>query len=383
MKFPIGVQSFKKLINNGFVYVDKTDLVYSLVDEGAVYFLGRPRRFGKSLLVSTLESYFLGEKELFAGLKIESLEKAWTKYPVFHIDFGNGDSFSEKNALRNSVEEYVSTWEKMYNVEPNVKLGLGRRFSKVLKAAHEQTKQPCVVLVDEYDKPLLDVIGLPDMVERNNVKVSLEEYNREFLRAFYSSLKAADEDLRFVFLTGITKFPQVSIFSGLNQLIDISMESQYEAICGITDEEVETYFHKQIEDMAKGCGCSYQEMRESLRKQYDGYHFSRKMADVYNPFSLLNALRKNELGDYWFSTGTPSLLDRMLAAGSHDIDKLIENIYTSDQFREYRADNQQLLPLIYQSGYLTIKEFFPTTSSFRLDYPNNEVKQAANKLFAQ
>ena len=220
MKFPIGIQSFERIISEGYAYVDKTDMLYSLVTDGAIYFLSRPRRFGKSLLVSTLKNYFLGRKELFKGLKIESLEKDWNVHPVFHLDF-NSDSFTNSGTLENTLESYVSGWEKQYNVTPNRELSTGRRFASVIRAAHAQTGRRCVVLIDEYDKPLLDVMNLPDTVERNNAMVSLEDYNREILKSFYSTFKLADSDLQFVFLTGVTKFSQLSVFSGFNQPNDI------------------------------------------------------------------------------------------------------------------------------------------------------------------
>ncbi len=373
MKFPIGIQSFEQIIADGYVYVDKTDLVYSLATEGKVYFLSRPRRFGKSLLVSTLKNYFLGRKELFKGLKIDTLEKEWKTYPVFHIDF-NSDVFAKTETLENTLELYVSNWEMQYNVAANKKLSFGRRFAKVLNVAHEQTGLRCVVLIDEYDKPLLDVMetGLKTVVDGN--EMSLEQYNREILKGFYSTFKLADSDLQFVFLTGVTKFSQLSVFSGFNQPSDISMVPQYEAICGITDEEIDAYFCESIRKMAETAGCSYEDEREALRRQYDGYHFSRHLKGVYNPFSLLNALRFEMIENYWFRTGTPSYLVRLLDGFGDKLNELIGNYYAQSQFEDYRADTQQPLPMIYQSGYLTIKEYDSSMRTFKLDFPNDEVK---------
>ena len=373
MKFPIGIQSFERIISEGYAYVDKTDMLYSLVTDGAIYFLSRPRRFGKSLLVSTLKNYFLGRKELFKGLKIESLEKDWNVHPVFHLDF-NSDSFTNSGTLENTLESYVSGWEKQYNVTPNRELSTGRRFASVIRAAHAQTGRRCVVLIDEYDKPLLDVMNLPDTVERNNAMVSLEDYNREILKSFYSTFKLADSDLQFVFLTGVTKFSQLSVFSGFNQPNDISMAPQYDTICGMTDEEIDSYFREPIGRMAEMSGCTYGEQRDLLRRQYDGYHFSGRLKGVYNPFSLLNALRNMVVDDYWFRTGTPSYLVRLLNGFGDKLNELVGKYYAQSQFEDYRADIQQPLPMIYQSGYLTIKEFDREMRTFKLDFPNDEVK---------
>ncbi len=373
MKFPIGIQSFEKIRSEGYEYVDKTDMVYSLATEGSIYFLSRPRRFGKSLLVSTLKNYFLGRKELFKGLKIYTLEKEWKTYPVFHIDF-NSDVFAKSETLENTLELYVSNWEVQYNVSANKKLSFGRRFAKVLNVAHEQTGLRCVVLIDEYDKPLLDVMetGLKTVVDGN--EMSLEQYNREILKGFYSTFKLADSDLQFVFLTGVTKFSQLSVFSGFNQPNDISMAPQYETICGMTDEEIDSYFREPIGRMAEMSGCAYDEERDLLRRQYDGYHFSGRMRGVYNPFSLLNALRNMVVDDYWFRTGTPSYLVRLLNGFGDKLNELVGKYYAQSQFEDYRADIQQPLPMIYQSGYLTIKEFDREMRTFKLDFPNDEVK---------
>ena len=380
MKFPIGIQTFEEVIGEGYVYVDKTDMVYSLATEGKIYFLGRPRRFGKSLLLSTLESYFLGKRELFKGLKIDSLEKEWKTYPVFHMDF-NGLDYTDSNTLHKKLNTFFSDYEAVYGTDER-DMTIGDRFAKLLHRAHEKTGQKCVVLIDEYDKPMLDVMETKRTVSIDGDAMSLEEYNREILRAFYSTFKVADRDLKFVFLTGITKFSQVSIFSGLNQLTDISMEPQFETICGITNDEIETYFHEEIAKMADANGCAYDMMRKALRAQYDGYHFSKNMADIYNPFSLLNALRVKDIGDYWFATGTPTVLDRMLSNSDLDIDEIIAGSYSRDQFMDYRANSLQLLPLFYQSGYLTIKEFDPNLRTFKLDFPNNEVKNGLVTMVA-
>ena len=381
MKYPIGIQTFGRIIEDGYVYVDKTDLVYSLVTEGKVYFLSRPRRFGKSLLISTLESYFLGKKELFNGLKMEQLEKDWKAYPVIHIDF-NGDDFSRRDALEGALNSIVTKLERQYHVEAIQGVSLGRRFQDVIAEIHRQTGMRVVVLVDEYDKPLLDVMETPYKVNYQGVEITLEQYNRDTLKSFYSSFKAADEHLQFVFLTGVTKFSQVSVFSGFNQPKDLTMSTRYETLCGISEEELETYFSQQIEDMAEENDCSAEEMRQLLKKQYDGYHFSKKMTGVYNPFSLLNAFQDGELRNYWFKTGTPTYLIKLLDKSDEDIYQLTGKYYTEEDFSDYRADIERPLPMIYQSGYLTIKEYDRRTRTFKLDIPNNEVRQGFISLLA-
>ena len=264
MKYPIGIQSFDQLIEDGYVYVDKTDMVYSLATEGKIYFLIRQRRFGKSLLVSTLKNYFLGRKELFKGLKIEALEKDWKVYPVFHMDFNGGD-FTRKGSLEAIIDDYITMWEQLYGVSGvNRNVGLGIRFRHVLAKAKEIAGRRAVVLIDEYDKPILDVLD----VDKN-----LEEEHRNILKGFYSVFKNADEYLQFVFLTGVTKFSQVSVFSGFNQPFDISMHGKYETLCGISQEELDATFREPMEAMAKVYRCSYDEMRAMLKAQYDSYHF--------------------------------------------------------------------------------------------------------------
>ncbi len=380
MKYPIGIQSFDKIINGDYVYVDKTDLVYSLVKEGTIYFLGRPRRFGKSLLVSTLEHYFLGHKELFKGLKIDSLEKDWLEYPVFHVDF-NGTDFTLTGKLEEILEGTVRQWEKIYGKSEDFQ-DIGKRFTYVLKRAHERTGRCCVVLVDEYDKPLLDVLDTGRKVDVDGQEYLLEDWNRRTLRAFYSVFKAADADLQFVLLTGVTKFPQVSVFSGFNQPNDISMDRRYDTLCGITQEELEHYFAEPIATMAAERGIPVEEMKALLKRQYDGYHFSKRLTDVYNPFSLLNAFDKQDIGNYWFSTGTPTYLLRLLSHSDKNMDELAGEYYKSNVFMDYKATVEKPLPMIYQSGYLTIKGYDWDFDTFLLDFPNEEVKGGFISLLA-
>ncbi|MDY3068980.1 MAG: AAA family ATPase, partial [Parabacteroides sp.] len=373
MKYPIGIQSFDRLIEDGFVYVDKTDMVYSLVKEGTIYFLSRPRRFGKSLLVSTLKNYFLGRKDLFKGLKIDSLEKEWKVYPVFHMDF-NGGNFTCKGALNAMIDDYISGWEKLYDISGvDKEVGLGVRFRHVLSKAHEVSGRRAVVLVDEYDKPILDVL---------DVDKDLEEEHRNILKGFYSVFKSADEHLQFVFLTGVTKFSQVSVFSGFNQPKDISMHGKYETLCGISQVELEASFRESIDEMREFYRCSYEEMMSMLKSQYDGYHFSDKMTDVYNPFSLLNAFDAQRISDYWFKSGTPTYLIRLLSHTNENMNEITGKYYAPKEFIDYKADVEQPLPMIYQSGYLTIKDFDIRRNLFLLDFPNNEVKDGFLSLVA-
>ncbi len=382
MKYPIGIQTFEQIRNSGFVYVDKTDLIYRLVTEGKIYFLSRPRRFGKSLLLSTLKCYFEGRKELFKGLKIDALETEWKQYPVFHIDF-NGTDYSVGTALDEVINGYVRSWESVYGSNPFSR-DLGDRFAYVLHAAHEKTGQPCVVLVDEYDKPMLDVLdtGLKTRVEENEMLV--EEKNRNTLKSFYSVFKKADADLRFVLLTGVTKFSQVSVFSGFNQPNDISMAGDYEALCGITKEELTTIFAEPIQNMAAAYQVSNNEMVDMLQQQYDGYHFSSRMTDIFNPFSLLNAFNNKTLDSYWFRSGTPTYLIRLLRHTNENLNEITGKYYSPQQFIDYKADVERPLPMIYQSGYLTIKgvKLIGMRYAYKLDFPNAEVAEGFLTLVA-
>ena len=380
MKYPIGIQSFERMREDGFVYVDKTALIYDLVQNGSIYFLSRPRRFGKSLLVSVLENYFHGRRELFEGLEMERLEKEWKRYPVFHVDF-NADRFQTIGTLEQTLEGYLAKWEAQYGVTQKA-YGFGRRFAAVLEAAHEQTGLRAVVLVDEYDKPILDVMDSGFSVDFQGQQMSLEEYNRETLRAFYSTFKLADPHLKFVLLTGVTKFSQVSVFSGFNQPNDISMNPKYDALCGITEQELVDQFREPLQSMAAVYKCSVDEMLALLKKHYNGYHFSEAMLGVINPFSLLNALSAQRIRDYWFSTGTPSYLIRLLRHFNENMDELTSRYYEPQEFVDYKADVERPLPMIYQSGYLTIKDYDPDMQLFRLDYPNDEVKRGFVTLLA-
>ena len=380
MKYPIGIQDFEKIISDGYVYVDKTALIHRLVTEGSIYFLSRPRRFGKSLLVSTLKYYFQGKKELFKGLAIDELEKEWAEYPVFHLSFG-GENFLLSDSLEKKIEDALGGWEALYGTDPN-KTSLGNRFAHVLKAAHQKYGRRSVVLIDEYDKPLLDVLDTGYTIQANGKERLLEEHNRNLLRGLYSVFKEADEDLQFVLLTGVTKFSQVSVFSGFNQPADISMDRKYEALCGITEEELYDVFSTPITEMAEEYHCTVDEMKERLKKQYDGYHFGRRLTDIYNPFSILNAFSQMQISDYWFSTGTPTYLIRLLNHTKENLNELTGKYYDPSQFVDYKADVEKPLPMIYQSGYLTVKDCKLERNTFLLDFPNNEVKKGFVTLVA-
>ena len=373
MKYPIGIQSFDKIREGGYVYVDKTALVHRLANEGSVYFLSRPRRFGKSLLLSTLKAYFLGQKDLFKGLAIESLEQEWAEHPVFHISFGTG-RFQNSDELEKTLLDFIGSMEDLYGRKPNAST-LSNRFKSVIEAAHEKTGRRVVVLIDEYDKPILDVLDSGETVQTSpgNSK-RLEDHNREILKGFYGVFKDADPHLRFVFLTGVTKFSQVSVFSGFNQPKDISLDARYEAICGITTDELLEVFDTPIRELAEHLQLPFDETVEKLKERYDGYHFSERMTDVFNPFSILNCLDSMKMADYWFASGTPTYLVRLLGHCEENINELVGKYYEAQMFVDYKADVERPLPMIYQSGYLTIKDYNPRRNTYLLDFPNAEVR---------
>lgn len=362
-KMPIGIQSFEDLRRNNYVYVDKTEIMYRLVTMGKPYFLSRPRRFGKSLLISTLEAYFLGKKELFEGLAIEKLEQDWLTYPVLHLDL-NAEKYDTPEALALMLELHLTRWEDIYGRREG-ETTLSGRFANVIRNARQQTGRQVVVLIDEYDKPLLQALGNDTL---------LNEY-RSTLKAFYGVLKSADPFLKFVFLTGVTKFAQVSVFSDLNQLSDISMVSQYIQLCGITLEELTHNFQPEIKYLAETNGYTYEEALDKLALMYDGYHFNENSVGIFNPFSVLNALAYRRLDYFWFQTGTPTFLVEILKKSEYDLRKLIDGLETqASAFTEYRVDANNPVPLIYQSGYLTIKEYDREFQLYKLEFPNEEVR---------
>ena len=366
-KLPIGIQSFEKIRQDGYVYVDKTRYIFQLVHSGMPFFLSRPRRFGKSLLLSTLKAYWEGRKELFQGLAIERLEQdhpeAWKAYPVFHFDF-NGQNYQEKGALEDILDAHLQRWEAEDQLSGEGK-SLGQRFQNVLREVSGKTGLRCVVLVDEYDKSLLDVMDQPE----------LQEHNRAVFKGFFSVLKAMDEYLQFVFITGVTKFEKVSLFSDLNQLRDISQTEEYAGICGITETELEASFAPETEALAKKHKLTNDQCREQLQKTYDGYFFHPAGPGVYNPFSLLNTFADQDFGSYWFATGTPTFLIKRIHQTGFDVRKFTDHtLYATEaMLSDYRADHRDLIPLLYQTGYLTIKDYDPKKRRYTLGFPNEEV----------
>jgi len=360
-KLPIGIQDFEKLRRENCLYVDKTQFVYQLSQTVYPYFLGRPRRFGKSLFLSTLKAYFEGKKELFEGLKIAELEKDWTKYPVIYIDFNVGLFINVENVserIKEMMDELKVLWS--LNKESG---SIPSLFQKIIRAAHEQTGKPVVVLIDEYDKPLINTM---DNKEENE-KIKL------ILKSFYGVLKSADAYLRFVFLTGVTKFSQVSVFSDLNHLTDISLDKRFAEICGISEKELLQNFQPEIQALAEANNLTNDEAFAKLKKFYDGYHFAKVSADIYNPFSVLNTFNSLDFAYYWFKTGTPTFLVNALRNQNFDIRKFDNDILIDEPLiMDYRVENQNLVPLLYQTGYLTIKSY--EDNLYILGFPNEEVK---------
>ena len=362
-KLPIGIQTFEDIRRDEYLYVDKTKFVWRAASTGKPYFLSRPRRFGKSLLLSTFEAYFEGKRELFKGLAIEGLEKEWIKYPVLHLDL-NAEKYDETEGLTSILSNYLTQWEQIYGEGEDEKT-LSSRFAGVIRRASGKTGRKVVVLIDEYDKPLLQALCNENL---------LKEY-RDTLKAFYGVLKSSDRYLRFVFLTGVTKFAQVSVFSDLNQLQDISMWYDYATVCGITKEELEVTFKQELELLGKVNDMTYEETVDKMACLYDGYHFHPSGEGVFNPFSVLNALKAKEFSDYWFQTGTPTFLVELLKDSDYDLRTLSDGVEAaSTAFTEYRADSDNPIPLIYQSGYLTIKGYDKEFKMYRLGFPNDEVK---------
>ncbi|UTY24978.1 ATP-binding protein [Treponema denticola] len=372
-KIPIGVQSFEKMRNDKYLYVDKTKYVYNLVRTSSPYFLSRPRRFGKSLFLSTLKAYFLGQKELFKGLYLEKAEEkraeiekneAWVEYPVLYMDFNIG-RYDEPHSLKTHLNIVLSQFEERYGANKQEEEP-AQRFAGIVQRAYEKTGKQVVILVDEYDKPLLQTMG---------VNEALNEEFRNTLKAFYSVTKTCDQYIRFAFLTGVTKFSKVSIFSDLNNLQDISMLNDYAEICGLTQAEIEKTFKPEIERLAKNTKNSYDKMLEELKKRYDGYKFSVLGESVYNPFSILNTFNSGELKNYWFATGTPTFLVNYLKDAYYNVPDLDGNVELDESMlNEYRADTKNPIPILFQSGYLTIKEYIEEGNMYRLGFPNDEVR---------
>ncbi|NDV64174.1 ATP-binding protein [Bacteroides sp. 224] len=362
-RYPIGIQNFEKLRSDGYLYVDKTKQMYQLIQMGNPYFLSRPRRFGKSLILSTLEAYFQGKKELFEGLFIETVEKDWKQYPVLHLDL-NAEKYETYEDLEKILSRQLREWEELYETGGAGESYSGR-FMTVIQKAYQKTGLRVVVLIDEYDKPLL----------RSFHDEKLQNSFRELLTGFYSVLKSADAWLQFIFITGVTKFAQMGIFSNLNQLMDISLDNRFCDLCGLTRKEIEDTFDPEIEALAVNNNMTHDEAITELTCMYDGYFFNEDQQEgIFNPFSILNALSTQKLRSYWFASGTPTFLAEMLQKTDYDLRELEGIEVSANSLIADRASANNPIPMIYQSGYLTIKSYDEEFRTYKLGFPNEEVK---------
>ena len=372
MKYPIGIQTFEDIRRDGYVYVDKSAHIYRLAQSGKYYFLSRPRRFGKSLLLSAMEAYFLGRRELFEGLSLAALEQDWTEHPVLRIDLG-GRSYDRDDVLSETFDDLLSRWERQYGVVNSSDVP-GLRFSNVIAGAHAFSGRRVVILIDEYDKPVVDNLTSPE----------LAEVFRTQLQGFYSVLKTQDAHIRFGFLTGVTRLGKLSVFSGLNNLEDISMDSSYNDICGVSESELHEFFGLCVRDLAASNGLTEEECYAKLALMYDGYRFSEDAREgVYNPFSLLNTLKAGKFREYWFETGTPSFLVRMLRRGNYLLEDLTRDMVPASRLTGSNYETPDVVTLLYQAGYLTIKEYDPRFGLYRLGYPNREVENGFMQSLSQ
>ena len=366
-RLPVGIQTFEKIVNGDYLYIDKTEYIWRMTHLGSYIFLSRPRRFGKSLLVSTLQTYFEGRRELFKGLYIDSVEKEWTEYPVLHFDMSTFKNCNLKD-LQSKFNYKLSEYESIWGNNPESETP-GDRFKNLIISAKEQTGKPVIIIIDEYDAPLLDVLHNEDRLAEI----------RTIIQEFYAPIKANDEYIRFAFITGITKFSQLSIFSAINNLANISMDPEFAAICGITKEELTTTLNQDIELMAEHNGVSKEEMARMLQENYDGYHFTRNSPDIFNPFSLMRALASGEIEDYWFASGTSTYLINQMQRFKTDVTEL-DNVFAfSSSFDRPTEKMSDALPLLYQSGYLTIKGYDPLSKGYYLGIPNKEVRAGLTK----
>ena len=361
--YPVGIQNFEKIRRDGYCYIDKTALVYQLVKTGSYYFLSRPRRFGKSLLISTLEAYFSGKKELFEGLAMEGLEKEWKRYPILHLDL-NIEKYDTPDSLDDILNRNLVAWENLYGSDP-AEVSLSLRFAGVVQRACEKTGERVVILVDEYDKPMLQAINSPE----------LQDAYRSTLKPFYGVLKSMDGYIKFALLTGVTKFGKVSVFSDLNNLMDLSRDLRYFDICGISEEELLRDFSDDIHELASANGQTFEQACDRLKEDYDGYHFCPDSPGMYNPFSILNTFAKKTYGSYWFETGTPTYLVELLKLHKYDLYRMAHEKTTSNVLDSIDAASTNPIPVIYQSGYLTIKGYIPEPRIFELGFPNREVEE--------
>ncbi len=361
-KYPIGIQTFSRIIEEGYIYVDKTDLVWELVNYAKYVFMSRPRRFGKSLLTSTLESYFKGERDLFAGLKISDMEQEWRQYPVIHLDLSIVKGKWTPEELRRALCLMLSRLD-CYETNP-MEVTPGEMLDGMIRRLNDNTGCQVVVIIDEYDAPLLDV--LHDDTRLDGVRTVMQE--------FYQPLKANERFIKFCFITGITKFSQLSIFSTINNIMNLTLIPQFSAICGLTEEELRTTLWQDVETLAEAYGVTAEEMHTRLKRQYDGYHFSEDSPEVYNPFSLLKCFLTRKIDNYWFESGTPTYLIRQLQHFGTDITSLDKLEVPSEAFDQPTENMQNALPLLYQSGYLTIKDYDRESLTYTLSFPNEEVR---------
>lgn len=364
MKYPIGIQNFEKLRREGYIYVDKTPWMWKMISEGSYYFLSRPRRFGKSLMVSTLEAFFSGKRELFKGLYVDTVEWDWQQYPILHLDL-NTNKYDNAEVLDKKLDDSLSIWENLYG-ESRPDLPFGMRFEKVMEAAFKKTGRQVVVLVDEYDKPMLQAIG----------NDALQSEYRSTLKAFYGALKSSDRYIKLAFLTGVTKFGKVSVFSDLNNLFDLSLDHRYTGICGIYEQELHEYFDNDVNALAAANNMTKEDCYERLRYDFDGYHFSRFSKEgMYNPFSVLNTLSSQVFNDYWFETGTPTFLIYQLKKTNYPLEAMTQEELTADTLNSIEIMDENPLPLLFQSGYLTIMGYDEEFKTYRLGFPNREVEE--------
>ena len=363
MKYPIGIQHFEKLRTEGFVYVDKTALVHKMVQEGSYFFLSRPRRFGKSMLISTLKAYFEGKRELFQGLAMEQLEQEWRVHPVLHLDL-NIEKYASQESLDNILESNLVQWENLYGADPSER-SFSLRLAGIIRRAYEKTGERVVVLVDEYDKPLLQSIS----------NKALQDEYRATLKPFYGVLKTMDGCIRFALLTGVTKFSKVSVFSDLNNIEDLSMNTAYYDICGISEQELHDVFDESVVELAKTNGQTKEEAYEMLKQRYDGYHFAPDTLGMYNPFSVLLTLKNQQYGSYWFSTGTPTYLVELMKEADLNPSELSGYEASASELDSVQIMVDNPIAVLYQSGYLTIKGYDARFKTYLLDYPNDEVKE--------
>lgn len=368
IKYPIGIQSFSEIRNNGYLYVDKTEYIHELVDTGKYYFLSRPRRFGKSLMISTLEALFKGRRELFKGLAIDKLKWNWQEHEVLHLDLNVRD-YKDEESLDTILARHLDEWEEKYGIIPKTSISEDR-FIAVIKKAYEMSGRGVVILIDEYDKPLLATIS--------NQK--LQDRFRKQLQAFYGVLKSFDSYIRFGMMTGVSRFSKVSIFSSLNNLQDISLIDQYNSICGITERELSDYFAQSIEEIVSKQNKTESQIRDELKTNYDGYHFSARGNDIYNPFSLLNAFKNQEFGSYWMATGTTTSLLDVLNTATYPIKDLEGCVCSENLLNGSDIFLSDPIPFFFQSGYLTIKGYDSEFKEYTLGFPNKEVSQGFNDL---